>query len=100
MFCTFLKPPKDEHIAPSIYARALYLFDEQKRAICVRTDKLFAGLFLLQWLVAVIWSAISSSHGWQGSNTYHLYVWQTAVLGGLIVSMPLYYIYKRTSSAH
>ena len=98
MFSTFLKSPKDEHVAPSIYARALYLFDEQKRAICVRTDKLFAGLFLLQWFVAVIWSAISSSQGWQGIS-FHLQVWQTAVLGGLIVSMPLYYIYKRPGAA-
>ena len=94
------KTSKEEHVAPSIYARSMYLFEQQKQAISVRTDRLFAALFFIQWAIAIGLSLVANPHNWDGtSSRVFMHVWQCVVLGGVIISVPLFFINKKPGSA-
>lgn len=87
---------KEEAVAPSVYTRAEYLFDQQRHAIYVRTDKLFACLFLLQWIGASIAALVIAPYTWEGTaHAIHIHVWQAIVLGGIINSLPLFLVWKQ-----
>ncbi len=99
MISSSLKISKNEAMAPDTRERADYLFQQQKDAISKRTDKLFAGLFILQWLGAIAWSLLSSPTSWEGSKSYvHIHVYQSFLLGLIIISFPLFLIYKKPGS--
>ncbi|HKS36395.1 MAG TPA: response regulator [Verrucomicrobiae bacterium] len=57
----------------------------------MRTDRLFAGLMLFQWLAGVAAALWISPRTWSGiySQT-HLHVWAALFLGGLITVFPVY----------
>ncbi|MBX9724308.1 MAG: PAS domain-containing sensor histidine kinase, partial [Candidatus Obscuribacterales bacterium] len=97
MFLSFLsKTNKEETVAPSVYARAIYLFEQQKETICARTDKLFAVLFLIQWFGAIAWSLLAPTRSWEGqSSAYHIQAWQSALFGACIFVLPIYFIIKK-----
>jgi signal transduction histidine kinase/CheY-like chemotaxis protein/HPt (histidine-containing phosphotransfer) domain-containing protein len=70
--------------------RAHELLAEHQRSIHVRSDRLFAGLLLLQWLIALAVAWWLSPHQWAGViKETHVHVLAAAVLGGLVVSLPL-----------
>lgn len=97
MVLASMKSSKDELAASiSIPARAEYLFEQQKQSIAVRTDRLFAALFFLQWLGAMIWSCAATPLTWDGTRSaIHIHVWQSALMGALILSLPLHFIFKK-----
>jgi len=69
-------------------ARALYL--AHQRVVCRRTDRLFAGLLVLQWLAAVVIALLITPWAWAGPvNRVHVHVWAAFVLGGAVVSLPV-----------
>src|SRR5688572_14005044 len=71
--------------------RAKELFDSQRRAIFVRTDRLFALLMLFQWVGAVAAALFISPYTWAGSRFQtHPHVWMAAMLGGVLASLPVY----------
>jgi len=84
----------------SITSRTRVLFQQGYRAIAERTDRLFAMLFLLQWLGAVITALLISPRAWTGTTSQvHLHVWIALFMGGLIVSMPLWLAICRPGDA-
>ena len=91
-----MKTSKDEQVAAiSIPARADVLFEQQKKAIAMRTDKLFAWLFILQWIGAIVWTLVATPLSWEGTRaTVHIHVWQSTILGAVILSLPLFFIFK------
>lgn len=90
-----LKSLKDEHPAPAVFERGRSLFEEQKKSISSSTDKIFAGLLILEWLAAIVWSLIMTPLSWEGEkSTVHIHVWQAALLGAIVVSCPLYLIFR------
>src|SRR5262249_49760781 len=71
--------------------RATELYESFKREISTRTDRLFAGLFIFQWLVGIIIAFVISPRTWYGSESEpHIHLWAAIVLGGVISSFPVF----------
>jgi signal transduction histidine kinase/HPt (histidine-containing phosphotransfer) domain-containing protein/ActR/RegA family two-component response regulator len=70
--------------------RAEKLLAAHQRSIHVRSDRLFAGLLLLQWLIAISVAFWLSPHQWKGGDRQlHLHALAAILLGGAIVSLPV-----------
>lgn len=66
------------------------ILKEQQQRIYRQTDRMFAGLMILQWLGGIIAALVISPSTWIGqTNQVHLHVWAAVVLGGLISAMPI-----------
>jgi PAS domain S-box-containing protein len=94
LFLSFLKAGKDESLAPAIRAEARRIFDEHRRSLCADADRLFAWLFLLEWLGAIVWAVISTPHGWDGGAGSVLVV-EKLMPGTVIFSLPLLFIFMK-----
>src|SRR5687767_7775355 len=69
--------------------RARQLFAEAWHLIHHRTDRLFAGLMVFQWLMGIAFALWVSPLAWDGPvSRTHLHVWAAVVLGGLISLFP------------
>lgn len=72
------------------------LLQEQKTQLFKRTDRLFAKLFLVEWICLIGVAAIVSPHTWAGtSSSIHPHIWTAIFIGGLAISFPL--ILQRTN---
>ena len=70
--------------------RAEALFLEHRQSIYRRTDRLFAGLMVLQWLAAILAAYWVSPLTWSGRYSQtHLHVWAALFLGGAITVFPV-----------
>ena len=59
-------------------------------AIFRRTDELFAGLFVFQWLAGIVAALLISPTAWAGEQGYtHIHVWAAIFLGGMIAIAPI-----------
>jgi signal transduction histidine kinase/CheY-like chemotaxis protein len=55
-----------------------------------KTDRLFAGLMIFQWIFAILAAFYISPRTWIGTHsTVHPHVWAAILLGGLLTSMPV-----------
>jgi PAS domain S-box-containing protein len=79
-------PDLDDEIAQ----RAAVLFHEHRQRIYRRTDRLFAGLMLFQWVAAIVAAVWISPLTWTGivSET-HVHVWAAIFLGGAMTLFPV-----------
>ncbi|MEA2625397.1 MAG: two-component system, sensor histidine kinase and response regulator [Candidatus Binatota bacterium] len=70
--------------------RASELFAEHEQAIFRRTDRVFAGILVLQWLAGIGAALWISPSTWAGSQSYtHVHVWAAIFLGGAITAFPV-----------
>ncbi|HWB59275.1 MAG TPA: ATP-binding protein [Chthoniobacteraceae bacterium] len=75
----------------AIGSRAQQLFEEHRKSIFVRTDRLFLWLMPLQWLVGVAFALWVSPRAWSGpASTVHPHVWAALFLGGVITFWPVF----------
>ena len=66
------------------------LFREHQQVIYERTDRLFAGLMVLQWVAAITIALVISPKAWSGAaSQIHPHVWAAVLLGGLISILPV-----------
>jgi PAS domain S-box-containing protein len=66
------------------------IFNEHQELVHRRTDRMFAGLMLLQWLAGIAAALWVSPKAWAGANSYtHPHVWAALFLGGVINSLPI-----------
>src|SRR5689334_25423730 len=73
-----------------IARRGETLFREHRDVIHRRTDRLFAGLMMLQWVAAILAAYWLSPLTWAGrSSQTHLHVWAAWLLGGTITLFPV-----------
>jgi signal transduction histidine kinase/DNA-binding response OmpR family regulator len=71
-------------------ARSDFLFRQQQEAVYWRTDRLFAGLLVFQWLAGIVVALWVSPRAWDGLSSHtHPHVWAAWFLGGAITSVPL-----------
>jgi len=78
-----------EH-SPRIKHRADKIFAKDEAKIHVRTDRLFGGLMLFQWLFGIGCALVVSPRAWEGVHAQvHLHVWVAVLLGAAIISFPL-----------
>ncbi len=76
--------------ASRLAARALELFLRMRMDTFRRTDHLFAGLLVIEWLGAIAFTMLVSPLTWAGGESQtHFHVWTALVLGGSIISLPL-----------
>jgi two-component system, sensor histidine kinase and response regulator len=65
------------------------LFVEHQQRIFRQTDRLFAGLMIVQWVAGVVAALVISPRAWAGSNSeVHPHVWAAVFLGGLTNLFP------------
>ena len=70
--------------------KARSLFAEHQSAIYRRTDRLFAGLMVFQWLFGLLLALVVSPRSWAGQfSQTHVHVWAALGLGGLITAFPV-----------
>ncbi|MBS2038946.1 PAS domain S-box protein [bacterium] len=80
-------------LAESDRARAAELLAMRQRTIYERTDRLFAGLLIFEWLLAIVFALLISPHTWIGeTSSLHIHVLAAVFLGALLVSFPLWLV--------
>src|SRR5258708_24776832 len=85
---------KEQNTNTSLRAKAL--LEEHRLQIWARTDRMFAGLMLFQWLAGIVLSLVVSPKTWSGtSNQIHPHVWLAIFLGGAIGFPPIFLALKR-----
>ncbi len=83
----------------TISQRADHLFHENRIDLYQRTDRLFAGLMIVQWLACICTAVWLSPRTWIGAySETHLHVWAAVFPGGLIALFPVYLAWKRPGS--
>src|SRR5262245_48618534 len=77
-------------VSPAIQNRADFLLNEHQLGVYKRTDRLFAGLMIFQWIAGVVTALIVSPKTWAGQvSDVHIHVWAAIVLGGAITLFPV-----------
>jgi PAS domain S-box-containing protein len=76
--------------ASPVAIRAQDLFQQHFLAVAQRTDRLFGGLLVFQWLVAIAVALWVSPYAWAGPASYtHIHIWAALMLGGMTISLPV-----------
>ncbi len=71
-------------------ARALELFAAHLRDVHVKTDRTFAILLGVEWLVGSLFACLISPRAWAGrESSVHPHVLAAIFLGGVLVSLPI-----------
>jgi PAS domain S-box-containing protein len=79
--------------------RSAELLRQHQQEVYVRADRLFAGLFVLQWLAAVLVALVLSPMSWTGTtSSIHIHVWTALFLGALLSTMPIYMVHQHPGS--
>jgi diguanylate cyclase (GGDEF)-like protein len=80
----------DRSAKDSFEPRVQRLFAEHRKAICKRTDHMFAGLMAIQWLAGIAAALWISPLTWAGPHSQtHIHVWAALFLGGAISIFPV-----------
>jgi PAS domain S-box-containing protein len=64
------------------------LFAEYRQEIWHRTDRMFVGLLVFQWLASIVTSLWATSQVGEG-NAHVPLVWRAFLLGGVIIAVPV-----------
>src|SRR4051794_16782512 len=65
------------------------LFVEDRQRVYYKTDRLFAGLMLFQWMAGIAAACFISPRAWAGaSSSVHPHVWAAVVLGAMTNLFP------------
>jgi two-component system, sensor histidine kinase and response regulator len=71
-------------------ARAAVLFDEQRLRLFKQTDRLFAGLMVVQWIGGIVAALCLSPTTWAGGqSSINVHVWAAIFLGGALALAPI-----------
>ncbi|WP_442481549.1 sensor histidine kinase [Aeoliella sp. SH292] len=66
------------------------ILHHRQQQLYSRTDRLFARLFVIQWIAAIGGAAILSPLTWQGEESrLHAHLWAAVVLGGVLAAAPI-----------
>jgi PAS domain S-box-containing protein len=78
---------KQDRISP---LRVAEIFNEHQQLVHRRTDRMFAGLMILQWVAGVAAALWISPRTWAGTDSQtHPHVWAALFLGAAISSLPI-----------
>lgn len=61
----------ERELSADVAGRANALFSEMRAGIFRRTDKLFAGLFVFQWLAGIVAALLLSPTTWRANKAKH-----------------------------
>lgn len=75
---------------PAVAPRAAEILAGRQRAVYERTDRMFAWLLGIEYFTGIAGAVLISPLAWSGAaSQVHIHVWAAALLGGLIVSLPI-----------
>jgi hypothetical protein len=70
--------------------RAEQIFQDLRTSIFKQTDRMFAILMAVQWVVGIILALVLSPTTWEGAvSAVHPHVWAAILLGGAISGVPI-----------
>lgn len=70
--------------------QAEQLYADHQRQIYRQTDRMFAGLMVIQWLAGIVAALLISPRTWIGQTSdVHIHVWAAVLLGGIISIFPI-----------
>jgi serine/threonine protein kinase len=76
------------------------VFGEQLARLTANTDFAFAVTLFLEWLGGLALALWVSPRAWEGSRwSVHQHVWAAALLGGLIIVVPIVAVWRRPGTA-
>jgi two-component system sensor histidine kinase/response regulator len=79
-----------------IKQRSEQLYRNENAALHRRKDRMFAVLLVLQWLAGIALASWYTPSNWIGrASTVSIELWTAIGLGGLIVALPLFFIFRR-----
>jgi methyl-accepting chemotaxis protein len=82
-------PSPGADAAPSLETAIEERFEEARERVYRRTDRLFAGLIAVGWLLAIVLAFVVSPRTWSGeTSAVHPHVWAAVFLGGLLAAAP------------
>ena len=74
-----------------MHASTEEIFKAHQQRVYRQTDRLFAGLMLLQYIAGILAAVFISPRTWVGtSSATHPHVWAALFIGGSIVSLPTF----------
>ena len=80
----------NETASDGVARRAAELFNEALDKIHRRTDRMFAGLMVFQWLAGVAAAVWISPRTWIGTQSQiHIHVWAALFIGAVITGFPV-----------
>jgi two-component system, sensor histidine kinase and response regulator len=86
---------------PDTQGRVEELLAGSRDVIYRRTDRIFAGLLVFQWVAMVALALWVSPLTWAGtSSSTHPHVWAAVALGGAIVALPVFLALARPGRAN
>src|SRR5260221_6046376 len=84
-----------EPCSQAIGRRSEELYCEHQQAIYERTDRMFGGLMVFQWLAGIIAAVWLSPKTWIGTQSQiHVHVWAALIIGGAITILPVMLAWK------
>ncbi|HET6326179.1 MAG TPA: response regulator, partial [Planctomycetaceae bacterium] len=79
-----------------LQTRIAELAAQAETKICGQTDRMFSGLLLFQWVAGLAVARWISPLTWAGAqSSVHAHVWAAALLGGGIITLPLWLAFNR-----
>jgi hypothetical protein len=73
-----------------IIQRAEERFLDHRDEIYKRTDRMFAGLMVGQWIFGIVVALLGSPYAWEGkTHVIHIHVYLAVFLGAAIASLPI-----------
>ncbi len=82
-----------------LQTRTAELAREAETKIYRQTDRMFAGLLLFQWVAGLAIARWISPLTWAGAESRtHAHVWAASLLGGAILSLPLWLAFNRAGT--
>jgi hypothetical protein len=71
------------------------LFQAQLAGLTVSTDRAFAVVLIVEWLVGILLALLVSPFAWEGTQfSVHIHVWAAVLLGSLHIFPPLLLIWR------
>ncbi len=85
--------------AESMLDRQETLFERQRQSVFRATDRLFAWLFVLQWVGGIVTALWASPLTWSGAeSSQHINVRLAIGFGGVLAAAPIWLAWKRPGS--
>jgi PAS domain S-box-containing protein len=82
-----------------LQTRIAELAEQAETKIYRQTDRMFAGLLLFQWVAGLAVARWISPLTWAGAESAtHAHVWAASLLGGVIISLPLWLAFNRAGT--
>ncbi|HQU74636.1 MAG TPA: methyl-accepting chemotaxis protein, partial [Calditrichia bacterium] len=82
---------QSEVLPMDLKAHQQVLYNAAMREVHARTDRQFAVLLALEWVVAIVLALVVSPRTWAGTaSAVHLHVWAAVGLGAVVCLFPAY----------